>query len=154
MACSDLMRSLDTQRLNSVFFGCVRSSALYGATTHVWIWLNEDMREPRIGLRGFTNRVSRVTPDPLASCKKGLVVFCKLRLLSRSSIMCAAGVTVGKINDSEIREGNDLHAIDRSERYRNISRWEREAYLHVEQVSTLPVKVAFAKPIWSTGKGD
>lgn len=55
-------------------------------------------------LRGFTDRVSRVCPYPLAFCKKGVMFFCKPCLFPCSGVVCTTSVTIGKINDLQIRE--------------------------------------------------
>lgn len=70
------------------------------------------------GTRGFTNRVCRVRPYPLAFREKGLVLFRKLGLLPGGSIVCAAGVAIGKVNNLQIRERDDLYLIDREKGYR------------------------------------
>jgi hypothetical protein len=69
-----------------------------------------------MGLRGFIDRVSRICPYPFTFLEKGVMFFYESCLLPCSSIMRAAGVAIGEVNNLQIRERNDLHAINISER--------------------------------------
>lgn len=63
-----------------------------------------------------TNRVSRVRPHPLILCEEGVVFPCELGLFPCGGIVCAAGVAISEIDDSQIRERDDLCSLHLSEK--------------------------------------
>lgn len=84
------------------------------------------MGESGVCLREFTNRIGGVSPNPLTLGEKGFVVFCESCLLPCSGVVRAASVAVGKVDDSEIWEGNNLCTIDRSDRYNHLQGRSRQ----------------------------